>query len=416
MPRDGSGGYLPPQNSWNPAINGAQALPNDWQAILNDLAAAMQASLAADGQTPVTGIMNFQNNRISNVGAPIGAGDVLRWEQMIKGPDIPSAATISVPIEGQLFDVTGTTTITTINDRFPGRMVFLRFTDALTLTSSTGLYLPGGKDITTRSGDIGIFVNHASGAWSCVAYSGAHDVQAASLNGGPLAGLRNRIINGAFQINQRGYASGAATTAGQYTLDRWKVTGTGGITFSTTSGKTTVTIPSGQTLQQVIEGLNLPAGDYVLSWEGTAQGRIDGGSYGASGSVTVTLAGGANSTIEFNAGTLANVQLEPGTIATAYEARPIPLETMFGQRYYESGFIVLETYGTANQSLSSYIKFATVKRVSPSMAVTDNGSAYTTGSFSGISPNSEGCRVKGTKDGSSGAFLMSVRWTAASEL
>ena len=142
-----------------------------------------------------------------------------------------------------------------------------------------------------------------------------------SINGGQLAGMRNKIINGAFAVNQRSYVSGAATTAGQYTLDRWKVTGTGGITFSTTANKTTVTIPSGQTLQQVIEGLNLQTGTYVLSWEGTAQGRIDGGSYGASGAVTASITGGTNTTIEFNAGTVANVQLEIGTIATPFEWR-----------------------------------------------------------------------------------------------
>lgn len=140
-----------------------------------------------------------------------------------------------------------------------------------------------------------------------------------SINGGQLAGFRNKIINGAFQIKQRGYVSGAATTAGQYTFDRWKVTGTGGITFSTVNNKTTVTIPAGQTLQQVIEGLNLQTGTYVLSWEGTAQGRIAGGSYGASGAVTASITGGADATIEFNTGTVSNVQLEFGTVATSFE-------------------------------------------------------------------------------------------------
>lgn len=369
MPRDGSGGYLPPQNSWNPAINGAQALPNDWQAILNDIAAAIQASLAADGQTPVTGIMNFQNNRISNVGAPLGAGDVLRFNQMQKGPDIPSAATIAIPIEGNLFDVTGTTTITGISDTFPGRVAILRFTDALTLTHSATFMMPGGASIVTRAGDVGIFVNQASGSWICAFYSGAHDVQASSLNGGPLAGLRNRIINGAFQVNQNGYASGGATSANNLTLDRWRVSSTGGITFSTSNGKTTVTIPSGQTLRQVIEAANLPAGDYVLSWEGTAQGRIDGGSYGASGSVTVTLAGGANSTIEFNAGTLANVQLEPGTIPTVFESRPFNFELALCQYYLKRRNVQIIGSGSAGGFGGSSFSIGGPMRAAPTIGV-----------------------------------------------
>lgn len=146
--------------------------------------------------------------------------------------------------------------------------------------------------------------------------------------------FRNKIINGDFSINQRGYVSGAATTAGQYTLDRWKVTGTGGITFSTVNGKTTATIPSGQTLVQIIEAANLSAGDYVLSWSGTAQGRIASGAYGTSGNVKFTATGGSNVSIEFSAGALGYVQLECSYAATTFEHRPYGYELSLCQRYF----------------------------------------------------------------------------------
>lgn len=186
--------------------------------------------------------------------------------------------------------------------------------------------------------------------------------------------FRNKIINGAFAINQRAYVSGTATTAGQYTLDRWKVSGTGGITFSTVNNKTTVTIPTGQTLQQVIEGLNLATGTYVLSWEGTAQGRIAGGSYGASGTVTASITGGTNTTIEFNTGTVANVQLEAGSVATPFEHRPYGAELALCQMYYQEVRTLLST--SANIFQQSWPVFM---RTTPTLVlVADSGSGGVT--------------------------------------
>jgi len=181
---------------------------------------------------------------------------------------------------------------------------------------------------------------------------------------------RNKIINGGFAINQRGYVSGAATTAGQYTLDRWKVTGTGGITFSTTANKTTVTIPADQALQQVIEGLNLQSGTHVLSWEGTAQGKIDAGAYGASG-ITGAITGGANTTIEFGPGTVANVQLEAGSVATSFEHRPIGTELALCQRYYEKSF----SYGTSPANGGNLSSFSTSVGLMAGIAVNAQGRA-----------------------------------------
>lgn len=237
-----------------------------------------------------------------------------------------------------------------------------------------------------------------------------------ALNGGQLAGMRNKIINGAFAVNQRSYVSGAATTAGQYTLDRWKVTGTGGITFSTTANKTTVTIPSGQTLQQVIEGLNLQTGTYVLSWEGTAQGRIAGGSYGASGAVTASITGGTNTTIEFNSGTVANVQLELGTIATPFEHRPYGAELALCERYYQiRSFILTVSNSTINSELGYGVNWSGQMRAAPTVAVVT--SSVTAGSGTPIvdNPTIHGARVRYTA-GNTGANQMSGTISASIEL
>ncbi len=148
--------------------------------------------------------------------------------------------------------------------------------------------------------------------------------------------FKNRIIDGGFTINQRGHTSGTSLSSGSYGHDRWKGGASGG-TYTFTQGSTgvntTITITAGSIIQ-VIEGANLPeGGTYVLSWTGTAQGKIGSGSFGASG-ITGTITAGTNTNIEFNTGTCGNVQLEVGSTATSFDYRPYGTELQLCQRYY----------------------------------------------------------------------------------
>ena len=143
---------------------------------------------------------------------------------------------------------------------------------------------------------------------------------------------RSAIINGNFGINQRAVSGTVSLAAGIYGHDRWKA-GTGGCTytFATSQNVTTITITAG-TLVQVIEGVNLQSGSYILSWTGTATGRVDSGSYGASGTIG-TAVGGTNQSIEFSTGTVSKVQYEPGTAITNFTQRQYQAELALCQRY-----------------------------------------------------------------------------------
>ena len=186
----------------------------------------------------------------------------------------------------------------------------------------------------------------------------AGNIVISQINGGPI-GVINAIINGNFQVNQRGVSGTVTLAAGAYGHDRWKAGASGcTYTFATVANVTTLTITAGS-LIQVIEGLNLYSGTYALSWTGTAQGKINGSAYSGSG-VTGTATGGTNLNIEFGTGTVSLVQFEPGTEVSPFERRDYGRELMMCQRYYHrqgSGLQYLQIGaflwdGTANCSFN----------------------------------------------------------------
>ena len=145
-------------------------------------------------------------------------------------------------------------------------------------------------------------------------------------------GFKNRLINAAGRINQRAVSGTVTLAAGVYGHDRFKAGASGcTYTFATSGNVTTFTISAGS-LIQVIEGLNLETGTYCLSWAGSAQAKIGGGAFAASG-VTATVTGGTDTNIEFGTGTLALPQFERGDTATAFDYRPHAVELVLCQQY-----------------------------------------------------------------------------------
>lgn len=99
-----------------------------------------------------------------------------------KGADVSSAGTLTLGNDGNYFDVTGTTSITSIATKGVGTLIGIHFDAALTLTHhATDLILPGGANITTAAGDEAFFREYATGDWRCVSYTrasgAAHFVQ-----------------------------------------------------------------------------------------------------------------------------------------------------------------------------------------------------------------------------------------------
>ncbi len=77
MSRNGTGGYSLPANSFNPAVNGVAATATDWNSIAQDIQAAIQQSVSSDGQTPMTGNLNMNGNKITGLANASLAGDAV---------------------------------------------------------------------------------------------------------------------------------------------------------------------------------------------------------------------------------------------------------------------------------------------------------------------------------------------------
>lgn len=197
--RNGSGTYSLPAG--NPVSSGTTVSSTWANNTLSDIAAALTASIAKDGQTTPTANLPMGGFKLSGLGAGTSAGDSLRFEQLFsqgQPADVASAATTDIGAQNTtLLNITGTTSITSLGANYNGPR-FLRFDGILTLTHSATLVLPGSANITTAAGDSAIFAPLGSPAagWRCVIFSRAAGLYATA---GPLAssGITGAAASGA---------------------------------------------------------------------------------------------------------------------------------------------------------------------------------------------------------------------------
>jgi len=129
--------------------------------------------VATDVQAAIDELDTEKMAKASNL-SDVSNMDTTRGNIWKKGADIASATALALGTDGNYFDVTGTTTITSISNKTVGVVIKLHFDAILTLTHhATDLVLPGGANITTAAGDEAEFFYYATGDWRCTSYTKA---------------------------------------------------------------------------------------------------------------------------------------------------------------------------------------------------------------------------------------------------
>ena len=92
MSRNGSGVYSLPAG--NPVVTGTTIASTWANTTMNDLAAALTDSVAADGQTPMTGNLDLNTHKVVNLVAGSASGEAVEFAQF-KTPTFTGNVTMS---------------------------------------------------------------------------------------------------------------------------------------------------------------------------------------------------------------------------------------------------------------------------------------------------------------------------------
>lgn len=237
---------------------------------------------------------------------------------------VASASTINLDTAGPYSQITGTTGISTIT-LGNGRMRFVEFAGAVTLTNSSTLITTSGANITTAAGSCALFVGEAASVVRMLFYTAGPNGSSATtqptrqvLTSGTAATyttptgctrINVRMIGGGSGGNGSGTGSpGLGTAGGNTTFSTLTASGgaapaayqTGGVGGAASGGD--INIPGGNGQGGGVTGAGISLNSGGQGGVGAFGGAGGGGSYGGAGSAAATNSGSGGGGGGSNAG------------------------------------------------------------------------------------------------------------------
>jgi hypothetical protein len=258
MSRNGNGTYNLPAG--NPVSSGT-VITTAWaNSSLSDIAAALTGSIAADGQTPITGNLNMAGNKVSNLGTGTLPTDAANLTQVTTAVAVTGGNIDGTPI-GQTTAAVGSFTLLNANNdvtftstgsmKVPTGTLAQRNRNALGLLrfNSTYGYFEGcvavanGAAISTitrvtTTATLTTSTNHGLSTGTFVTVSGALPVEFNGTYSITVTGVNT------FTYVMASTPSADATVMGSYVIGTWTAVGVG----ATGGGGDQVFVENGQTV------------------------------------------------------------------------------------------------------------------------------------------------------------------------
>jgi len=241
MSRNGSGTYVLPTG--NPVVTGTTITSNWANTTFSDVATALTGSVAADGQTPMTGPLAMGNNKITGVADGTASSDVATVNQ-ISNPNItggsidgtpignisPSTAKFTTLSANAGTTLSGTCTAPTVT---PGSDSSTNIATTAFVQSAIAAVSSGVTSFNSRSGAVTLSSGDVTGALGYTPYNAAGTTVINTGNISSYApGPTGSGASGNWGINITGNA--ATVTNGVYTTGAQTIAGAKAFSDTTT--------------------------------------------------------------------------------------------------------------------------------------------------------------------------------------